>query len=175
MCTFFFILVIILVIAYIIEKNKTPDKKSSNYEQDIINLPDINMYHSGEMDYGWRVCFWPSADKVSLYSICYKNHILTLNMKNGDSISGRLEDMTVRFYKLKNMPYCAEVKLGNKTVDVAWTSSLFTDSEFETIFQILMLAGTTYDASIMSSASRNLNSAIGKAQAVMKIIKFLNS
>lgn len=175
MCTIIFVTVIIFVVAYVIDKNKEPDKKSSNYEQEIINLPDINMYHSGEMDYGWRVCLWPSADKASLNSLHYKNHILTLNMKNGDSISGRLEDMTVRFYKLKNMPYCAEVKLGNKTVDVAWASSLFTDSEFETIFQILMLAGTTYDASIMSSASRNLNSAIGKAQAVMKIIKFLNS
>lgn len=175
MCTIIFFSLVFILIYCIVEKNKKPDKKSANYEQEIINLPEINMYASGDLDTGWKMCLWPSADKASLVHLHYKNHILSLKMKSGDYISGRIEDMIVRFYKTKNMPYCANVKLGNRELDIAWASSLYTDAQYETIFHILMLAGTTYDASIMSQASRNFASNVSKAQAVMKIIKFLNS
>lgn len=159
----FIILIVIVIVSY-----NTKDKRVENADEKIQELPPIHFY-SKHQDSGAR--FWTGelfqSNGNILKEFNYCQGMLTLTMKNGDSLSGLLSAMTVRFEKVSFDIYIT-VNLDGKKVKIIEVGN-FSDSQWETMIEVLMLAGTTYGAGIFSSAYKNMS----RANLVLKIISKL--
>ena len=159
---------IILIIVLMIYAYNKKDKRSNDADEKIRELPPIH-YHSIDQDIGKR--FWTGelfeVDSNVLKDFNYSNGVLTLTTKKGIMVSGLLSEMVVRFTKMNGVTVIT-VKSNGKTLEVTKLGN-FTDSQWETMIRILLLAGTTYGADIFSDAYKNMS----KANMVLKIISKL--
>lgn len=87
-------------------------------------------------------------------------------MKNGKTLIASLSKMEVRFVKNRGL-ISVTVKCEGEEVSFYGMSKLYTDQEWEVIYRVLCLAGTTYGTSIFSGWNKN----IGKVNTILKIIK----
>ncbi len=165
MITFLFIIVIII---FIVSYNKK-DKRIENADEKIQELPPIHFF-SRQQNTGAR--FWSGelfeSNGNVLREFNYNHGFLTLSMKNGKRVSDLLSAMTVRFEKLQGVTYITVKSKGSKVRIIMLGN--FSDSQWETMIEVLMLAGTTYGASIFGSAYKNIN----RATLAIKIISKLS-
>ena len=161
------LLVIIGIICLIISYN-SKDKRSSSADQQIHELPPIH-FHSLRNSTAKKFLTLElfESNKAILEDFNYNNGYLTLTMRNGKSISGPLNQMTVRFEKMSGF---IVITVSSQRRKVQFSNyDNFTADQWDTIISVLMLAGTTYGAYIFGSTYKNMN----RATLAMKIISKL--
>ena len=167
----FTLLIITLTVCAIVASIKeynTKDKRSDTSDQKIQELPPIHI-HSLRNSTGKKLLtmeFFESNNAI-LEDFNYNNGYLTLTMRNGKSITGLLSQMAVRFTD-NNGFIAVSVKSNGKEVSFSKLDN-FTADQWDTIINVLMLAGTTYGSNIFGSAYKNMK----RANLVMKIISKL--
>lgn len=89
-------------------------------------------------------------------------------MKNGRVVSAPLQEVEVHFTKTKGIIEVT-VKGGNSKIEFREMDHLFSHQEWEVIYRVLSLAGTTYGKDIFSDWNKNL----GTVNSILKAMKFL--
>ena len=170
MFTFLVIVGTIFFIYLGIKGDNTPDKRSEDADSQIENLPPISFYSPFSSDKAKRLATGELlyGSRNVLESFKYQNGILTLKMRNGGNISGALKNAEVRFVDNRGEITITVNMSGNKVTIIKFGN--FKDREWETMINVLMLAGKTYGASIFGSAYKNLK----RATLVAKIIKAIS-
>ena len=163
-------LTIIIIIAYVIyavSKSQKPDKRSATADEQIAELPLINFYSPYFNEKSKRLStgelFALSSMVLELFN--YEDGILTLKMRDGKKISGLLKNAEVTFQEVKDSIQI-DVKLCNQKVEIDKIGN-FTDDQWDTMIDVLMLAGKTYGNDIFGDAHKNMK----KSMLVLKIIK----
>jgi len=155
---------ILIVIVFIIivaacskeeKKVKKPDTKASNFSELLNKLGNIS-YQAQDLSrienafYNW--------DKNALLDyFSYQNGILTIRMKNGNILSGPIQQFSVQFdassYDIEKYQACVEYNGNQATIDSGLLKNLFAEQEWSDIFTYLTYCGTTYDTYVFSQAA----------------------
>lgn len=163
-----FTLLIIIAVIWVVVAANRKDKRPKDADEKIQELPAIH-YKAPVKDKAGR--FWSGelleTDSSILDEFNYDNGFLTLKMRDGKKLCGRLSDTVVTFSKMSFSTYF-EIKVGKEKVSFAKLET-FTKDEWDVIIGVLLLAGTTYGRDIFSSTYKNLS----RANLVLKIISKL--
>ena len=165
----FIILITIVAIYCTIKAQNTADKRSATADRQIQELPPIH-FHSQKTSTVNKILsleFFESKDGI-LEDFRYNNGNLTLTLRSGQQLSGRLDQLAVRFEKISGLTVIS-VGYSDKNKITFSQYNNFTDNQWDTIINVLMLAGTTYGAYIFGSTYKNIN----RANLVMKVLSKL--
>ena len=159
-----FIIFVVTLISY-----SKKDKRAADADEKIAQLPPIH-FHSQVHDSGqrlWSGELFENKENV-LDDFNYNNGILSLTNKGGKSISGVLNNMSVRFQNIRSAIYITIRSNGNE-MQISKVGN-FSDKQWETMIGVFMLAGTTYGSNIFSSMYSNLS----KVNIALKVIKLVS-
>lgn len=135
-------------------------------KEEISKLPRI-YFKSRELTSFKKFLNLAYEKKVVLDSFLYEKGNIKLIMKDGKSINSSLSDTVVYFSKNNGLIYVTVKNFNDKIQFYEVTN--FNQQEWEVIYKVLSLAGTTYGVGIFSNWNKN----IGKVNSILKIIKFL--
>ncbi len=162
----FTLLIIICIVVFIqaLKKNSTPDKKNTAVvQQSRSQIPSFTL--NGKLD-NFSVKTTPAAQVLTSFS--FNNNIVTLRSQSGTCISENLNNLTVRFSKLNGVD---QVSIGNR-MTIWCIAQLYTQKEWDLIYNVLSLAGTTYGAEgyDLSNYNKNMNT----IKTLLKGFKYLS-
>lgn len=168
-------LIIIIIVAYIIYacvKSAKPDKRCETADEQIADLPYIHFYSPFQKDKSKRFSsgelFSLSANVLETFT--HKDGLLTLKMRDGKCISGALKNAEVAFAEIQNSIQI-NVKLSGKTVEIEKIGN-FTEEQWDTMIDVLMLAGKTYGTDIFGGSHKNMKKALLVAKIIKAVSKF---
>lgn len=168
MCTIIFVCVVLFIIIMI--SNNKKDKKPANYDQQVNELPPC-VYQAREMTSGEKALnLWPSDSKLLNY-FAYQNGIITIRMKNGQTMSGPIRQFAAKFENLPKYGLTeAYVSYNGAKITITCYAYIFTDEEWANIFAYLTYCGETRRADKITGKRYDAQDAIKHAGAAIKII-----
>lgn len=165
---FFIVICFILFVAALISHGKK-DKRAVDADEKIAELPPIH-FHSLQHDSSQRL--WSGELLESNHNVLddfnFKNGVLALRTKSGKCVSGLLNNMTVRFEKIRTDTYIT-IRSDRNEIQIHILGN-FLEKQWETMIGVLMLAGTTYGSEIFSAKYNNLD----KAKIALQVIKIVS-
>ncbi|MGJ0550370.1 hypothetical protein [Phocaeicola vulgatus] len=159
--------IIIIIVLCLIFGNKADKKNIQKDNEEIDKLPRI-YFKSKNLTGTQKFLNLAFFDNEILNSFLYDNKRITLVMKNGRVVSAPLQEVEVHFTKTKGIIEVT-VKGGNSKIEFREMDHLFSHQEWEVIYRVLSLAGTTYGKDIFSDWNKNL----GTVNSILKAMKFL--
>lgn len=164
---FLIIIVIIIAIMAVIASNQPDKKNKEKVEEEISKLPKI--YLKSRTLTGFEKAMNLAYDDTCILdSFLYEQGTVKLTMKNGKVLWFPLSEAEVRFEKDKIRGIFVTVKHCRGKVKFNEITN-FNNQEWEVIYKVLSLAGTTYGTDIFSNWNKNLS----KINSILKIIKAL--
>ena len=179
MFTFLFVILICYFIYKIASKHETKQeikaqKKVKQEKATLGSLPDIHIA-AKEMTKAEKALNLYPADKDLLQSFDYSKsgRVVTVRMKNGDTLTGEISKLEVWFEKWGKENHIVKVSNGSKLITFYTMSFLFTDSQWEVILHMLSLAGKAHNVIAIEPPSQ-LEKNLGRANTILKIIKLIS-
>ncbi len=149
-------------------------KKVKQEKATLGSLPDIHLV-AKEMTKAEKALNLNQADKDLLQSFDYSKsgRIITIKMKNGDTLTGEISKLEVWFEKWGKENHIVKVSNGNSMLTFCSMAFIFTDQQWEVILHMLSLAGKAHNVMAIEPPSQ-LEQNLGRANTVLKIIKLLS-
>lgn len=166
-------LTIIILVLIIVIKSNSVDKKNKKEklrdEEKIAHLPDIDFKGKELTSWERAADLFPSKkDILDIFKYNSLDKSVYLQMLDGRSICCPLNELNVTFDKVSSLNRFV-VTDGKTKFSFYNYDYVFTAKEYEVIICVLLLAGTTYNKSIMGNAYKNLS----KANTVLKILSHM--
>lgn len=147
-----FTFIIIVVMIIVIIKVSKPDKKDiEKVQSEVSKQPPLNLYGKS-LSKLEQVANLALSEHV-ITSFSYSNGSISIKFKDGGSFYSALSDMEVHFM-YSSKARLAKLEAHGKERWIQEVDEIFSKEEWDKIFGILTLAGTTYDVDCISSKSR---------------------
>lgn len=150
-----FIIIVIIIIAIVIDKNsKRADTQNlTKVSLDRMLLPNIDII-SPNLNALTR---FGMEKKLSIQRFVYSDGNLTITMRNGALVSGRLDQADVRFEEgwitngyIRVKTFFTHVTLGGSKIKIQHYDEQFTDGQWRAMYKVLVLAGITRNKSTIT-------------------------
>ena len=179
MITFLFLMLIFYFIYKIASKQEAKQevkaqKKVKQEKATLGSLPDIHIVAKEMTEAEKALNLYPAAKEL-LQSFDYtkSGRIVTVRMKNGDTLKGEISKLEVWFKKWGKENHIVKVSNGNQLITFYTMSFLFTDSQWEVILHMLSLAGKAHNVIAIKPPSQ-LEKNFDRANTVLKIIRLIS-
>jgi hypothetical protein len=149
-------------------------KKVKQEKATLGSLPDIHIVAKEMTEAEKALNLYPAAKEL-LQSFDYtrSGRIVTVRMKNGDTLKGEISKLEVWFEKWGKENHIVKVSNGSKLITFYTMSFLFTDSQWEVILHMLSLAGKAHNIIAIEPTSK-LEKNLNRANTVLKIIRLIS-
>lgn len=159
-------LIIIAIIIWAVISACTTDKKDEKKVQEEIQLLPRIDFKAKDLSSFQKFMNLAYDDSSVLTAFLYEQGYVRLTMKNGKILLAPLSKIEAHFVKNSGLIFVT-VKCEGEEVSFYEMSKLYSNQEWEVIYRVLCLAGTTYGTDIFSSWNKN----IGKVNSILKIVK----
>lgn len=163
-----FIIIVVLIIVII--KASKPDKKDTAKDQSTVSMqPPLTLYGKSLSKLEQVANLVLSEHVIASFS--YSDGCVNIKFKDGGSFYSALSDMEVRFM-YSNKARIAKLEAHGKKRWLQEVDGVFSKEDWDQIFRILTLAGTTYDVDSISAKARKEQD---EAERNMKTFRRVNS
>lgn len=132
-----FIIVFIVIVFSLMPKKKEEEK----IEETIAQMP--RLYLKGKRVSGVKAVLDLATDAETIDTFLYENGVVTITKRNGKRYSSHLKDMAFSVWKQKGVVFY-ECAFGNEKLSSHQMIFVFSDDEWQQIFNVLSKSKTTY-------------------------------
>ena len=159
------------------EEKKIEKKAQNRVRQEkatMGSIPDIHIVAKEMTEAEKALNLYPAAkDLLQSFDYCKSGSIITLKMKNGDTLTGEISKLEVWFEKWLTENHIVRVSNGSKLITFYTMSFVFTDSQWEVILHMLSLAGKAHNIMAIEPPSQ-LEKNLSRANTILKIIRLIS-
>lgn len=131
--------IIVVIVLFLI---LTPKKKETkNVEEVAFQMP--RLYLKGKKVSGVKAFLDWATDAETIDTFLYENGVVTITMRSGKRYSSHLRDMAFSIWKQKGV-VCYECAFGNEKLSSHTMLFVFSDDEWQQIFNVLSKSKITY-------------------------------